>query len=103
VREFLPDAHHILQENLPPFAICATNRRISFHILRRKFCYLNATHRMPSLPYLMQGLPACSWTRHSFGGGRKTKTRSAVFKARSLEDLHPDKTHQILHEAIMLD
>ncbi len=60
VRELLTAAHLFLQENLPPFAVCAIKWRILFYTLRRNFCYLNRhpDHLTPLLFARLETRPA---------------------------------------------
>jgi hypothetical protein len=101
VRELLIAAHHFLQETLPPFATSSIKWRIPFYTLRRNFCYLN---RHPN--YITLGFP------HGYklaprpgvllGEDEKLK-QVRYLEIHTVEDLYSEETHEILHEAIMLD
>jgi len=101
VRELLTAAHLFLQENLPPFAACAIKWRIPFYALRRNLCYLN---RHPD--HITLGFPH-GWKLAPLPGvllGENEKLKQVRYlEIRSIEDFYSERTHQILHEAIMLD
>jgi hypothetical protein len=101
VRELLQAAHLFLQENLPPFATCAIKWRIPFYTLRRNFCYLNRhkDHITLGFPkgYKLSPLPGVL-----LGENEKLK-QVRYLEIRSIEDLYSELTHQILHEAMMVD
>lgn len=101
VRGLLTAAHLFLQEHLPPFATCAIKWRIPFYTLRRNFCYLNRhpDHITLGFPhgYKLSPLPGIL-----LGENEKLK-QVRYLEIRSVEDLYSERTHQILHEAIMLD
>lgn len=101
VRELLMAAHLFLQENLPPFATCAIKWRIPFYTLRRNFCYLNRhkDHITLGFPhgYKLAPIPGVLLDENE-----KLK-QIRYLEIRSIKDLYSETTHQILHEAIMLD
>lgn len=101
VRELLITAHHFLQESLPPFAACAIKWRIPFYTLRRNFCYLNRhpDHITLGFPHGYKPAP-----RPGVLLGEDEKLKQVRYlEIFNLEDLYSDQTHEILHEAIMLD
>ncbi|MCY7374510.1 MAG: DUF1801 domain-containing protein [Pyrinomonadaceae bacterium] len=101
VREILIAAHHFLQENLPPFAACAIKWRIPFYTLRRNFCYLNRhkDHITPGFPHGYKLVPRPGILLDETGKLKQIR----YLEIRSIEDLYSEETHQILHEAIILD
>lgn len=101
VRELLMAAHHFLQENLPPFVTCAIKWRIPFYTLRRNFCYLN---RHPD--HITLGFPhgyKLATRRGVLLGEDEKLIQVRYLEIFNLEDLYSDRTHEILHEAMMLD
>ncbi len=100
-RELLTAAHHFLQESLPPFAACAIKWRIPFYTLRRNFCYLNRhpDHITLGFPH---GSKLAPRPKVLLGENEKLK-QVRYLEIFNLEDLYSDQTHEILHEAIMLD
>jgi len=101
VRELLTAAHHFLQENLPPFAACAIKWKIPFYTLRRNFCYLNRhpDHITLGFPH---GWKLIARPRVLLGENENLK-QVRYLEIFNLEDLYSEQTHEILHEAIMLD
>lgn len=101
VRELLLAAHHFLQESLPPFATCAIKWRIPFYTLRRNFCYLNRhpDHITLGFPHGYKLVPR---PRVLLGENEKLK-QIRYLEIFNLEDLYSEQTHEILHEAMMLD
>lgn len=101
VRELLIAAHYFLQENLPPFVTCTIKWRIPFYTLRRNFCYLNRhrNHITLGFPYGYKLAP-----RPGVLLGEDEKLKQVRYlEIFTVEDLYSDRTHEILHEAIMLD
>jgi hypothetical protein len=101
VRELLIAAHCFLQENLPPFVTCTIKWRIPFYTLRRNFCYLNRhpDHITLGFPYGCKLAP-----RPGVLLGEDEKRKQVRYlEIFTVEDLYSDGTHEILHEAIMLD
>lgn len=101
VRELLIAAHHFLQENLPPFATSSIKWRIPFYTLRRNFCYLNRhkNHITLGFPHGYKLIP-----RPGVLLGEDEKLKQVRYlEIFNLEDLYSDQTHEILHEAILLD
>jgi hypothetical protein len=101
VRGLLLNAHHFLQETLPPFAVCAIKWKIPFYTLHRNFCYLN---RHPD--HITLGFPH-GWKLSPLPeillGEDENLKQVRYLEIRSLEDLYSETTQQILHEAIILD
>ena len=101
VRGLLIAAHHFLQENLPPFATCAIKWRIPFYTLRRNFCYLNR-HK----DHITLGFPHGYKLAPRLGillGEDERLKHVRYLEIPSIEVLYSEETHQILHEAIILD
>jgi hypothetical protein len=101
VRQLLTEAHHFLQETLPPFATSSIKWRIPFYTLRRNFCYLNR-HRN----YITLGF-SYGWKLSPRPGillGEAEKLKQVRYlEIFTIEDLYSENTQQILHEAIILD
>lgn len=101
VRQLLLNAHHFLQENLPPFATCAIKWKIPFYTLHRNFCYLN---RHPD--HITLGFPhgyKLSPQPNVLLGENENLKQVRYLEIRRIEDLYSDTTQQILQEAILLD
>jgi hypothetical protein len=101
VRQLLMEAHHFLQETLPPFAVCSIKWRIPFYTLHKNFCYLNR-HR----DHITLGFPhgyKLSSVPNILLGENENLKNVRYLEIRSLEDLYSDTTRQIVHEAIVLD
>jgi hypothetical protein len=101
VRRLLLNAHHFLQETLPPFAVCAIKWKIPFYTLHRNFCYLN---RHPD--HITLGFPngyRLSVRPNILLGENENLKQVRYLEIRSVENLYSDIIQEILHEAIMLD
>ena len=101
VRELLIAAHYFLQENLPSFVTCTIKWRIPFYTLRQNFCYLNR-HRDHITLGFPHGYKLAPRPGVLLGEDEKLK-QVRYLEIFTVEDLYSDRTHEILHEAIMLD
>lgn len=101
VRELLFEAHHFLQETLPPFAVCGIKWRIPFYALRRNFCYLNrhCDHITLGFPHGYKLSPR----PEVLLGENENLKHVRYLEIRRLEDLYSAQTQEILQEAILLD
>ena len=101
VRQLLLNAHHFLQENLPPFATCAIKWKIPFYKLHRNFCYLNRHPDHITLGF-PNGYKLSARPDILLGEDEKLK-QVRYLEIRSIEDLYSDIVQEVLHEAILLD
>jgi Domain of unknown function (DU1801) len=101
VRHLLMTAHHFLQENLPPFAVCDIKWKIPFYTLRRNFCYLNRhrDHITLGFPY---GFKLAPLSGVLLGEDENLKC-VRYLEIFTMEDLYSETVYQILQEAIILD
>lgn len=101
VQQLLTNAHHFLQETLPPFATCALKWKIPFYRLHRNFCYLNRHRDHITLGfshgYKLAPIPNILLDENG------TLKHIRYLEIRSIEDLYSETTQQILQEAILLD
>lgn len=101
VRQLLISAHHFLQENLPPFAVCSIKWGIPFYTLHRHFCYINRHYDHITLGF-SKGFRLTPLPKILLGENENLK-HVRYLEIRSLEDLYSETVWQVLQEAIMID
>lgn len=101
VRQLLLNAHHFLQETLPPYATCSIKWKIPFYKLHKNFCYLNRhpDHITLGFPH---GFKLSPLSNILLGENEKLK-QVRYLEINKIEDLYSDVTQQILQEALLLD